>query len=319
MRCLPVSDRDRESWKLTVPEDISNTHSDAVTYHVAKCPPEFEKRFFPPDNYPTPEMARGRFNNVPNFPSSACFSAISPFYDQYEIHCFPRSRTLKDFGVISNFFEILSAHGIIPLGLEIADGKPGVSLRIPQGLGNPHLIYAALTAFRWADCHGALAWEMVRRYERGLSPFQSLPYLIAKYVNNCNHSFINSYSKKNVYGKASADTNPGVGVATRMYFQGLEEQAKADFENPRKHSNTAIDELVGRLVPHTTKIVKPKYAWAGDQEVVTPLLQFEKPEDALSPALAELYTNLNLTKDRVAEILNELFTKEIEPCDESVS
>lgn len=319
MRCLPVSGEDRKSWVLTPPEGVQNTYSDYVSYHVVKGPPEFQGRFFPVANYATPEAAAERFSRSPNFPSTACYSAISPHYDRFELYCHPRQRTLGDFGLVSSFFEILSAQGIIPPGLSIEDQKPGVLLHIPQGAGNPHLVYAALTAFRWADCHGRLVWGLVRLYERGLSPFQTLPYLIAKYVNNCNHSFINSYAKGNIYGMASSDVSPGVGLAARMYFHGMEERAKADFEDPRKHSNTAIDELSRRLIPHSKTIVKARNGWSTDQETHTPLFRFEKPEDALSPVLAELYTDLNLTKDRVEKFLNETFTKEIDTCDESAS
>jgi hypothetical protein len=300
---LPVSKEERALWTHKIPEGIHVSSDDYVSFHatggdVASW------------HHPEPE--------APNFPYEACYAACMPNYDDFEFICYPENDSSAKISLeqAHEFFSIMSGHGIVPEGIrlweEVDEKYKGIFCRIGAGLGNPHQYYAALTCYRWMDCHAPLVWEFLQIMNDGSPrhPMQILPHMVIKWACDWNHSFILSCAGGELSVQAVA-CNPLVGVAGKIYFDQNDPRGKYDFEVPSSEVNVAIEKIAAELT-ETIPLKKPQ-PWNKKFVNKVPKYAFDETVDACHPGLYELYTIPNITKEQAGSILAKLFTKEVEP------
>ena len=247
----------------------------------------------------------------PNHVRVACYSNLRLKYSEYDITCVPCQRAkdpVIELAEAIDFFMIMAKHEIVPeKGIELTEedheswGERGIVCRIQHGHPKPQRVYAALTCYRWIDSHPAFVWEFLKIYRcgLGLSAFQILPYLVAKYVVNCNHSFINSMSVPTLYGSgvASYVKNPLIGVATKIFFDKADKRGISTCE-PNIYVNATISSIARDLMELAAN---PKTSNPDVYEV-------SEPKDVLNPRFKPLYEIPNITKEQVSEVLESLFT-----------
>lgn len=284
---LPVSKKQRKSWGHKPPADCQNTGSDRVAYH-----------------------AKPKGGADHNYADTACYSSMRPNYDQFEITCHPQrvsgALSLKD---AVEFFEIMASHGLVPEGVSLWEKDGGLHCQIPEGCGNPHNIYVALTCYRWVDSHAPLVWEFLRIMSEDVPrhPLQILPYLVSKNVGNCNHSFITTSGWQVQLEGHESGLNPVLGLAAKIYFDPEDKRGQKSYENPSAWINNAVAHISRGIAP---EIKVPSTKNYGASTVLSPKYVLEKPVDGLHPDLYKLYATPNITPEQVLEILEGLFTKE---------
>jgi len=300
-KIFKVTPEDRELYSFKVPKKYvrDNRLNDCVSYR-------------------TGSTSKGAKPTV--WAGATCYSSLRPNLSSHHITCIPYARakdSIIDLGEAIDFFQIMAKHGILPeKGIELREeenetwGK-GVVCEIPAGQPKSQQVYATLTCYRWLDAHPMLVWEFLKIYRCGLdlSAFQILPYLIAKYVYNCNHSFINSKSAASLYegGTPSYNKNSVAGVAARVFFDKADKRG-ISFHNIRSLDdgsapvNTAISQIATEITP-----VEPNPDPKNRAEQL--VYEVSEPEDTLHPKFKPLYEIPNITKEQVIEILEQLFTE----------
>lgn len=187
------------------------------------------------------------------FKNTACYAALRPNFDKYSITCLPLAKGATTLEEAGEFFEIMQAYQIIPPGIELStEGSGGVVAKIPAGIGNPHLIYAALTCYRWVDCHPPLVWQYLYLHRHGIggAPWRLLPYLIYTHISNQNHSFIQAYDKSYTYcGVGARVHNPLIALGARAYFTQATAKLKQKFNTPGNYVNSDITDYTTTLTP----------------------------------------------------------------------
>lgn len=283
-KTLQVSDEERRSWIPDVPKGVTNFGNDHVSY-----------------------LAKREGDEDIDTPSAVCYARLRPQYNRYDILCRPKNEK----GVISLedaviFFQILKEIDCIPQEVEIFEKEGGIYCHIPAGLPDNKRIYAALTAYRWIDSHPPLVWQFLRIYamEPRRHPFQILPYLISRYVSNCNHSFISTSQYEGCIGQAK---NPLLGVGALIYFDRSDPRGEKSWKNDSSHVNAEVARLTNALTHSETR--KTRNEW-GSNTIQTPIYQLGCEGDILHPAFAPLFTTPHITKEQASEILEGLFTKE---------
>lgn len=306
-----VSPKERALYTFKVPEGYLRAGAgDYVSYHAVGTDEESKSAI----RYCSRKDESGKVL-FPSHVNRPCYSDIRQYYQKYDITCVPNIRAKDsaiDLAQAVDFFQIMSRNGIIPeKGITLREetheswGKGVVCHIEPEG-PSAQKIYAALTCYRWIDAHPSMVWEFLKTYRCGLnlSPFQILPYLIAKYVSNTNHSFISSSKRDCLYdgGIAANHLNPVLGVAAKAFFDEADKRGISS-QKPDDHINTAISSICSSLTesqqveaPRAGKITQLVYA-------------VSLPEDTLHPKFKPLYEIPNITKQQVSEILSKLFTE----------
>lgn len=288
VRFLPVKAADRQEWVPQVPAGVENRAQDWVSYKAVG-------------------------DTVIDHASTNCYSRLGRNYQEYEIHCRPTSKTQITLEDTFSFFNTMTEHLIIPEKVSLWEEENGIHCRIPKGAGTNPLLYAALTCYRWLDSNPPLVWQFVRIMERPEKrhPLQILPFLISTHVSNCNHSFISTGGWKVVAPGAESANNPLLGLAAKIFF---------DPQDPRgDHRLPIVNSTIGLIASQLTRTTRTKLKnpgpW-GPRNLAVPVYQLREPGDGLHPALYELYTIPNITKEQIEEILSRLFTEEEEQCSE---
>lgn len=310
-KVFEVPSEERALYTFKVPKEYSRVGAgDYVSYHAVSTDKESEKAIA--------YFARKDESGKALFPShtgQACYSGLRPYYQKYDITCVPNMRAkdpVIELAQAIDFFQIMSKYGIVPeKGVTILEetvalrGK-GIVCHIEPGGPSNQKIYAALTCYRWIDAHPSLVWEFLKIYRCGLelSPFQILPYLIAKYVSNTNHSFISSSKRDCLYdgGIAANHTNPVLGVAAKVFFDEADKRGISS-QKPDDHINTTISGICSSLTE--SQLVEVTRIGTSTQLVYA----VSQPEDTLHPKFKPLYEIPNITKEQVSEILSKLFTE----------
>lgn len=311
-KVFEVSPEERKLYTFKVPKEyFREGREDYVSYHAKATNKEEADAL----SYHCLKDKDGKIV----FPSNigqACYSLLHPHYQKYDITCVPYIRTkdpVIELAQAIDFFQIMAKHGIIPeKGITLREeehklwGK-GIVCHIEPGGPSTQRIYAALTCYRWIDAHPSLVWEFLKIYRCGLnlSAFQILPYLIAKYVANMNHSFIHSSEKTCPYdgGIVTKHTNPVLGVAAKVFFDESDKRG-INFQKPRSFINKAVSGICSSLTE--SQMVRIERDDREEQRLVYTVSQ---PEDTLHPKFKPLYEIPNITKQQVSEILSELFTE----------
>lgn len=303
-KVFKVSKNERELYSFTVPKEYTRPGgNDYVSYHVVGAHKE---------NQESVKRLSSR-KEYPSHVGTACYSVLRPYYTKCDITCVPYQRAkdpVIELAEAIDFFQIMAKHGIVAeKGIELREeehelwGK-GIVCHIEHGHPKPQRIYAALTCYRWIDSHPAFVWEFLKSYRcgLGLSAFQILPYLVAKYVSNCNHSFVSCSGRISFYdvGLGAYSKNPLVGVGLKVFFDEADKRGISYHDDGTlSYVNTAVSKIADSLSE-----LEPK----SDRQ---PQLAYEvsEPEDALHPKFKALYEIPNITKEQVGEILESLFTE----------
>lgn len=306
-----VPEEERKLYSFEVPEKYlkASTGGDYVSFHAVGVNEEWNGKikFYQRRDEAGKEL-------FPSCVGAACYAAMRPNYSKYTITCVPYRRSKNPIITLeeaTHFFQILTRYGIIPeKGVELREesdpawGK-GITCHIQAGHTSDQQIYATLASYRWIDAHPSLVWEFLKIYAAGLglSAFQILPYLIAKYVRNCNHSFINSCDSTSFYdgGLAAYNRNPLVGVATKIFFDAADKRG-ISFTKEETYVNSTIAGIAKELLEQEDA----KSPRGASYKLV---YEVSVPEDTLHPKFKPLYEIPNITKQQASEILSKLFTE----------
>lgn len=305
-KVFEVSPEERKLYTFKVPKEyFREGRGDYVSYHAKVTNKEEADAL----SYHHRKDKDGKIV-FPSNSGQACYSLLRPHYQKYDITCVPYVRTkdpVIELAQAIDFFQIMSKHGIIPeKGITLREeehitwGK-GVVCHIEPGGPSARKVYAALTCYRWIDAHPSLVWEFLKIYRCGLnlSAFQILPYLIAKYVANTNHSFIHSSERSCPYtgGIVTKHTNPVLGVAAKVFFDESDKRG-INSEALDASTSAAISEICRSLAEMRNIESNPGLVY-----------EVSLPEDTLHPKFKPLYEIPNITKKQVSEILSKLFTE----------
>ena len=288
---------EEETQELTPPKPPegyeNNRHSDHVTYSVKSERAPEQKRLHVYDS-------NTKMGDEPLFKNQPCYSLLRPHYDHYTITCRPLQESVVTLEEAQEFLSLLEAYQIVPSGMSIwQDRDKGIFLRIPENCGNPHQVYAALTAYRWIDRHPPLVWTYLYLIKQGvgLTPWRILPYVVSQYVRNQNHSFLNSHSGECVYvEQESLAINPLIALGLRGYFNQEDPAFKKAFEDPQNYVNSSISKWVSTITPKG-KNNKLRFG-------------VENPVHLLHPIWDRLLAIENPTLERVEPLLASICTEE---------
>ncbi len=274
-----------------MPPEMKNADGDWVAYHA--IPKKSDKNC---------EKA-GEYHHS----HAACYASCRPNYNEWDIHCVPKNgKGVISFKDASLFFDTFSELGVLPEGLKLWEDDGGVHCQIPRSDSNPHLVYVALTLYRWMDSHPPLVWEFLRIMEMPgkRHPFQILPYVICKYVDNSNHSFVTLSTWQNT----TSPCNPLIGLATKLYFDPDSAFGKEDFALPNQNICISIDQIT-RKIEKVVKIRPIENRW-GSKTLTGPKYLLTDNIDGLDPVLCELYELQNPSVRAIQKWLNAHFTEE---------
>lgn len=307
-----VSENERRLYTFEVPEKYHREYNgDYVSYHATS---KKEKE----GNKASSWAKKDKDGKIlyPAFPGQACYSLLRPDYFNYHITCVPwqrRQDPVIKLGEAQDFFRIMAGFGIIPeKGIELREEEhpewgTGIVCHIEAGHRNNQQIYTALTCYRWIDAHPPLVWHFLKIYQSdlGLTPFQILPYLVATYVANVNHSFVYSYttSEASTYegGPCASCRNPLLGVALKVFFDETDKRG-INYCAPDQFIYRAVQSICREL----TEVIVTTGSYAGK---TLPVYEVGEPEDSLHPKFKPLYEIPNISREQATEILKQLFTK----------
>lgn len=303
-KVFKVPAKERKLYSFAVPKEYTRPgSSDYVSYHAVGTDEESQNGI---------KCLAGR-KEYPIRVGTACYSLLRPHYTKYDITCVPHQRVndpVIELAEAIDFFQIMAKHGIVAeKGIELREEehelwRKGVVCHIEHGHPKPQRVYAALTCYRWIDSHPAFVWEFLKIYRcgLGLSAFQILPYLVAKYVSNCNHSFVSCSSKDCFYdgGLGAYSKNPLVGVGLKVFFDEADKRGISYHDaGTLSFVNTAVSGIASSL------------SWLEPSSNNPQRLMYEvsEPEDTLHPKFKPLYEIPNITKEQVGKILGSFFTE----------
>lgn len=299
---LPVDAEKRKTreWKNTT--DAKDLSRDDVAFHAGK-----------PGTVKLDLSGEVVIPDPVSNPAARCYAWIRPEYGAFDIICVPQAGRGKYITLeqATRFFVYFEELDVIPEEVHLwEDEKRGICLRSPASDANPHLIYVALTLYRWVDRHPRLVLEFLHWMNQCalLHPMQVLPYLIAKYINNCNHSFITTGGWTMGMKNYENGHNPVLGLAAKIYFDRTDPRGQAEFLKPAVNINITIGTIAKELSPKLETLHDPK--WGKPRQVDAPLYVLEEPVDGLHPALYELYTIPNITVPQIQDFLSKHFTQE---------
>jgi hypothetical protein len=246
-------------------------------------------------------------------PNARCYATMRPNYGAFDIICVPQAGRGKYITLeqATHFFAHFAELDMLPEGVSLwEDEKQGVCLRSPHSDANPHLIYVALTCYRWVDRHPRLVLEFLHWMDQDvpLHPMQVLTYLIGKYISNCNHSFITTGGWTMQMKGYESKHNPVLGLAAKIYFDQTDPRCHAAFLKPSTNINVTIGKIAKELSPKLETTHSP--VWGKPRTVDAPLYVLEESVDGLHPTLYELYTVPNITVPQIQDFLGKHFTQE---------
>lgn len=280
---LAESEEFRKRWCKKIPPGLEGKY-DSVKYAATPLPGQ------------TGDRIRAR-----EMAGAACYSGLWPDYSRYDITCSPQHSSHADEKLFLRFFEVMVEAGIVPPQAEFYVKKGTPHLHIADQSLSTQEIYPALCCYRWTDSNPPLVYNFLKLYDDQRHPwsaFQILPYVIARFIENCNHSFITTTP----WGRSQgAWRNPLLGVAARIFF---------DPQDERKGSIAHINESVGEICNSLSESVAQPSGDRWSPTRTTASFLVETKEDLLSPRLIPLYEMKKPGKKKLQTALKKIFEEQ---------